>query len=135
MNIRPNELESSIQKLLKEYGDDVRTAVNVAVPEVAKEAAKQLRKTSPSDTGDYRRNWSVKKESSRTDVKSTVYNAKHYRLTHLLEYGHVLKTGKRVAGGRYVVETTGFVKARPHIAKVEAWAVQELEERVKEAVS
>ncbi|MNW18141.1 hypothetical protein D3C71_2175820 [compost metagenome] len=50
-----------------------------------------------------------------------IYNEKHYRLTHLLEKGHVKRGGGRVA-------------ARVHIEPVEERIVAEFEKRVERAI-
>lgn len=46
------------------------------------------------------------------------YNAKHYRLTHLLEFGHAKQNG-------------GRTRAFPHIAEVNDWAQEEVEKRME----
>lgn len=66
--------------------------------------------TIPSNTKD----WTHDQRSSRTSVITglngySVYNKKHYQLTHLLEKGHQLRKGGRKVGN---------VKAFEHIAPV-----------------
>ena len=65
-------------------------------------------------TGKYTKDWTHDQRSSRTSVITglngySVYNKKHYQLTHLLEKGHQLRKGGRKVGN---------VKAFEHIAPV-----------------
>ena len=103
------------------YGDEVRNYAFFIVPEVAKDAKKRLAKVSPKRTGAYAKDWYVTTKKTRLDVNSDVHNKEHYRLTHLLEYGHIAKNGKRVG-------------ARPHIAQVNEWAVDEVYYRLCDAI-
>lgn len=136
MNVKAEEFASTMQKLLTEYGDEVRNLTYEIVPEVGKEASKRLKQTSPSDTGAYRRGWAVQNAKDRLGISSTVHNAKRYRLTHLLENGHINKEGRRVQlkNGKWVHIVNPRTPAYPHIAKVEQWAVHELEAEIKEAI-
>lgn len=121
MNITVNEFSSSVQKILQEYGDSVRETLNEIIPETGKEAKKRLKQESPQRTGAYSRSWSVQNTKTRLGVTAEVHNKEKYRLTHLLEYGHIAKNGRRVG-------------ARPHIAKVNEWAVDELFNRLTTAI-
>ena len=121
MNIQVDQFSSSIQKLLQEYGDQVRDLVDEIIPETGKEAKKQVKQESPQRTGAYARSWAVQNKKSRLGVTSEVHNKEKYRLTHLLEYGHIAANGRRVG-------------ARPHIAKVNEWAVNELFRRLTTAL-
>ena len=104
--------------LLGEYGDSVVHAMTEVIPEVGKEASKMLRKTSPKNTGAYRKSWRSKVEKKRIRVGATVYaDAPGYRMAHLLEYGHAKRGG-------------GRTKAIEHIKPVEEWAIKEAEDRI-----
>lgn len=96
------DLGKEIAKHLKMYTKEVELGIKKVQEVEARSGAKTLRKTSPKDTGDYRKGWTVKK----TKNGYTIHNRTRYQLTHLLEKGHA-----KVGGGR--------VKAYPHIGEVE----------------
>ena len=112
----------AVQELLTEYGDEANVVVEKTITESAKKVQKEMRSESTgafkNRSGGYRRSWSVTVQKQNLNIKAIVYaRAPHYRLTHLLEYGHAL-----VKGGR----TIGHVKAFPHI--------EEANDRVQEEV-
>lgn len=94
-SIRPEKLQECLQDILEEYEAEVKETINDSFPKVGKETVKELKKTSPTDKGNYRKSWKSKIEEDRLGKKLVVYNEKHYRLTHLLEKGHA-----KVNGGR-----------------------------------
>lgn len=112
---------SAVKKILGEYGQDVSDAVNDSVETVAKQATQELKGAGTFRGSKYRKSWSfeVKKKTTYTDA--TVYNKRHYRLTHLLEFGHAKQNG-------------GRTRAFPHIApvndKVEEMFEKELKARI-----
>lgn len=99
--------------------DGVIPAMSESVEEVAKEAAKKLKQTSPG-TGRYHKGWAVKNERGRLTCAAIVYG-KHgtYQLAHLLENGHLMRNGKRS-------------KAIVHIKPVADWANTEALNRMYE---
>ena len=110
-----------VNDIMLHYSAEVAEATYQVVPEVAKEAAKKLRKTKwKSGKGDYPKSWTTKIEKGRMQTLATVY-AKDpgFRLAHLLEYGHVMRNGKRKS-----------VSGIEHIKPVEEWAIAEAEERI-----
>jgi len=118
MNVQADEFARAVQDMLSEYGDDCMAAVKETVQEVAKDARKELKSTSTGAfhdrTGKYRKSWAVNFEQKNVSFTAHVYaRSPHYRLTHLLEYGHALRRG-----GRQI----GSVKAYPHIGEVNDWA-------------
>lgn len=123
-------LEKAVSEVLKEFGDECYTVLSEAVAEVSDEAVDKLQNVSHfapgrRPSGDYSKDWTKEiQPTARLKVKTVVFNSDHYRLTHLLENGHVSRNGT----GR----TFGRVPAYPHIAPVNDWAEQELPKRVKE---
>ena len=69
-----------------------------------------LKNTSPVKTGDYAKTWTIdeKKDVYQRYYYCTIWNDKNYRLTHLLENGHII-ANKR--GG------VGWASAHKHIGK------------------
>lgn len=118
-----DEMLEAVQGVLGEYAEEVTEGVNRAAVSSALSARDELRKTSPKKTGAYARNWAVTTtENPRNGVyTATVHNKKHYRLTHLLEYGHAF-----VNGGR--------ARAFPHIKPAEQNAVRQFTQKVEEAI-
>lgn len=106
-----DKLLSTIDITLEDYAKGVDKALETASDEAGKSAENELHHTSPARTGNYRKSWTYDEKqikrgkSYRTEM--VVYNAKYYRLTHLLEKSH------RIANkyGSY-----GMSKAQPHIS-------------------
>lgn len=112
MKVSLDSLDEEIKKELENFNAEVINAANDSFQETAKEAAEILKKGGPYQerTGAYTKDWAVDKRGSRTSVVTglngySVYNKKHYQLTHLLENGHQSRKG-------------GRVKAFSHIATV-----------------
>ena len=123
------DLESTVKELLAEYGDDVYEVLGEAVEEVVGEATAKLQsinKFAPDrvPSGAYAGSWTHEQQPvKRLQVKEIIYNEDHYRLTHLLENGHVIRNGT----GR----SFGKAPAYPHIKQVEEWTQEELPKEVK----
>ncbi len=116
------DLAKAIGDALYEYSDEVVKATNEVLKETAKEAADELKSAGGFEdkSGDYRKGWSTKAEAATLGIqKQIVYNKKHYRLTHLLEYGHAKPNG-------------GRVRAFPHIATVEEGLADKVEKKLRE---
>lgn len=107
-----------ITLILEEYCEEVEKLSKKNARAVAREAVEKLKATSPKRSGEYAGGWKVTKK----DKAYIVHNAKKPGLTHLLEYGHVVRNGK----GR-----VGHANPHPHIASVEEWANQEYQDRME----
>lgn len=106
-----------LSSILNAYSKEVAEALNKTKDEVAKEAADELRQTSPKKHGGYAANWAVKVQGGAR----IVYNRKHYQLTHLLEFGHANRDG-------------GRTPAHPHIKPVEEEMIEKAVEKTREAI-
>ncbi|MDL2250770.1 HK97 gp10 family phage protein [Lachnospiraceae bacterium OttesenSCG-928-J05] len=118
MSINVDQLASEIAKGLTEYSDEVTEIIKEGVEKISKEAAQELKASSPKKTGSYAKGWTTKTafENKRSKRKS-VYNKTDYQLTHLLEKGHAKRNGGRTAP---IV----------HIAKVEKKMIRDFENYV-----
>jgi len=107
---------------MEEYSEETTQKVKSAVDKVSKQAVTDLKKTSPVRTGAYGKDWAKRTPyEDRRSKRNTVYNRKHYQLTHLLEYGHVGRNGHRV-------------KAVKHIEKVEKKAIADFTKAIESEV-
>lgn len=122
------DLTQEVNKILRDFADDVEKAVLDAEEDVAKEAIKKLKATSPRNTHGkgkhYADTWAIDTRSKKHYAHLIVYN-KQYQLTHLLEKGHNI-----VRGGRVV----GHAKAQPHIKPVEEWVKDEVTRRIEQKI-
>lgn len=121
------DLSKEINSILKQYAKDVDKAVLEVEDEVAEEAVKKLKASSPKKkkgkkSGSYAKGWSIDKKQKQQYARTVIHN-KEYQLTHLLEYGHdIVRDGKVV----------GHAAAKPHIKEVEEWTNKEVEERLRD---
>lgn len=84
-----------IKKILNEYSDDIQEAISADAQALAKEAAAELKHTSPKRTGNYAKGWRVKTTKGVGFIECEVYNANAPGLTHLLEKPHLLRNGRK----------------------------------------
>lgn len=110
-NIKPDELQKAVMDYLENYKEDIDEEVIETVDEVTKQARDELKQTSPHGKGSransYHKGWAIKLSKKRTGIyHKVIWNKTNYQLTHLLEFGHATRNGKRT-------------KAIPHIRPVE----------------
>lgn len=117
--IELKDFQKAIIDNLREYSNEVVAESKKQVQQVGKETVNQLKETSPKRSGDYAKDWKMKKAfENANEIRVQVYNAHHYQLTHLLEYGHAKKNG-------------GRVEAIPHIRPAEQAAAEKLDKKVR----
>lgn len=124
MLISPLELSDALMQSLEEASAEIREQVNEEAENIASDVCKRLKKESPRDTSKYSKSWEVisKKNEITGNIHYIVRNRKHYRLTHLLEYGHLNRDGSRT-------------QEKPHIARINDAAIAEFERRVARIVN
>lgn len=115
------DLMTQLNDVLQDYSKEVMDTYNTCGKEIADDTVSKLKrvKFGRYDRGKYSKSWAVKQEKSNWGTDSyIIYNKKHYRLTHLLEFGHVVKNGtKRVVGKAGAI---------PHIKPMEEWVQNQL---------
>lgn len=120
------DLTKEINKILTDYCKDVDTSVIEVEAEVASDAVKKLKQTSPKKKkgkkkGHYAKSWDIDKKSKTMYAETIIYN-KDYQLTHLLENGHdIIRNGKVV----------GHADPQPHIKPVEEFVQDEMVKRLE----
>lgn len=112
-----NQMADAIIRELAEYSESVKEEMQQAADDLTKDGVSMLQSSSPERTGKYARSWARKK----TKTGYVIHNKNHYRLTHLLEHGHVKRGGGRVA-------------AKAHIRPVEERLVEQFTRRVEDAI-
>lgn len=133
MTIKPSQLSDAVREILEEASSELKEKLDEIGKEAAESGVKELKKTSPKYTGDkkreykpgaYARSWRFKRNYNAITGNSsyTIHNRDHYRLTHLLEFGHVNRDGSRA-------------RAFPHIAAVNEKVCREFEKKVEEAIN
>ena len=118
-----SNLADEVKSQLNLYGKNVAEKVSKAVRDSAKLVKKEIEEHAPKRYGYYAKSWKIEYTgSSLGGVFATVYSWPHYRLTHLLEFGHVLRNGNRS-------------RKFPHIAPAEAKGIKKLEDDIRNALT
>lgn len=117
------QMNTAIANILNEYSNEVSTNMDIVVKKVCANGAKTLRSQSASTFkgNKYKKSWTYSVEKTRLYSKGAIYS-KMPGLPHLLEYGHVVRTGGRVVGK---------ASAHVHIEPVAENLVTEFEREVK----
>lgn len=130
VNVKPEDLTEAIRESLENYSAAVTEKVNEKLEKVAEDTADALKQGGPykERTGKYTKDWAVKARKNATSgitgEQYSVHNKKHYQLTHLLEKGHVSRSGKRVRAYSHI---------EPAEREAQTKAVQAVEKAVREA--
>lgn len=118
-------LSDYISQELMNYTTDVSDSVKKAVDDVSKEMFNNIKRDAPEQDGDYKGAMRLKTSfNGLYEKRKTFYvdqKSGEYRLTHLLENGHIARSGRRT-------------KAYPHIKKNEEAAKAEFQKRVEEDI-
>ena len=120
LNVKVEGFSDEIIEALKEFANEVEEKVETVITNGSKEILKNLKKHPiiPELTGKYRKSFKLKKTGSGPGyIRYKLWN-EEYRLTHLLEHGHIKRNG------------TGRTKTYPHWRDAQAQA-EELAEVVK----
>lgn len=99
------------------YTEETVEKVESGIEQIGKEATAEVKSLSPVDEGKYKRSWTCNIEKAKGTFVVTVHvKGKEYRLTHLLEYGHMNRDG------------TSRARAFPHIEKANEHAHEKVNE-------
>lgn len=102
MNITPDQLTETLVNYCKGYTEEIKEKVGSGIETIGAEAVEEVKALAPVYTGEYkgftkgayRRSWSYIIEKSKGNITVTVHvKGRHYRLTHLLENGHLTRNG------------------------------------------
>lgn len=119
-----DNLAAEVNKILEEYGDEITENMDKITRKVGQKGAKLLRNESqgafPKGTGKYAKGWTSRATQGRLYTTVTIYN-RTPGLPHLLEHGHAVVSGGRVAG-QY--------DGKKHIAPVEKKLINDFEKEV-----
>ena len=122
-NVSVDQLADAITQAMREYTEDVATAIEQTVDEIADAVLMETAMAAPHKTGKYARGFVKTDKALATHGKRkyVIWNKKHYRLVHLLEFGHAKRGG-------------GRVPARPHMRPVYDKYAPQLEAKIKRII-
>ena len=101
--VKLSQLDKAINEALQAYEDKVNLEVKAVTNEVAKAGAKEIRQAARStfNGNKYYKLWTSQVTSTRLSTDGVIYS-KMPGLPHLLENGHLTRSGKRVAGRTHI---------------------------------
>lgn len=109
----PDTFAQVVKQYLEIYVEDIQEDVEETANFIGKQAKEELKTKSANmfkkhgRSNPYYQGWTVKKDKkNKTYYTIKIWNKTNYQLTHLLEFGHATRNGKRT-------------KAFPHIRPVE----------------
>lgn len=127
--IEPDDLVKALTDYCRGYTDEIKSMVGDKLETIGEEAVSDVKKLAPvyvgankrTPKGSYRRSWTYRVDKERGKISVTVYaSGKNYRLTHLLENGHLTRDGRTRS------------KAIPHIAPANERAQKKAEKLLED---
>ena len=117
-----DQLESAIDKILKDYDKDLRMEEINVMRRVCQNGAAAVRGAAQSAVnGRYARGWGSKTQETRFGVEGVIYHKQTPGLPHLLEFGHAMPQG-------------GRSKAKTHVQTVEQEIYMDFWDRTKRGI-
>lgn len=120
-NIAIDRLAQAIVDSIRDYTEDVTESINAEVKTTADKVLKEVRLLARKDTGEYASTFVKTDKSLSGKRRYVIWNKKHYRRVHLLEFGHA-----KVGGGR--------VRAYPHMRPAHDKYAPELVDNIKHII-
>lgn len=121
-----DEFTERYLRIADDYEREVYEETKKGIDKTAKKMKDVIRDSTEFQdrTGKYRKAFALRKQEDRTwkrYSKTWYVKAPHYRLTHLLEKGHLTRSG-------------GRTRAFPHIEKGEQYAEENLIQNIEEEI-
>lgn len=125
----PEALVAALVSTYEEYTEEIRETVEEGIIDIGQEATAEIRAIAPvyegsnknTSKGAYKRSWTYRVDRERGKINVTVHaKSPHYRLTHLLENGHLNRDG------------TTRSKAIPHISIVNNLAEKKVDKLLED---
>ena len=125
----PEALVAALVSTCEEYTDEIKETVEEGIIDIGQEATAEIRAIAPvyegsnrnTSKGAYRRSWTYRVDRERGKINVTVHaKSPHYRLTHLLENGHLNRDG------------TTRSRAIPHISIVNNLAEKKVDKLLED---
>ena len=97
-NVSIDQLADAIVSAVREYTEDVSEAIEQEVDATADEVLKEVQTNHAykDRTGKYTKGFKVTKQDRPGQTRRVIWNKKHYRRVHLLEFSHAKRGGGRV---------------------------------------
>ena len=125
VNVKIDNLAPAIRGFIEDYSYEVQKLANQAVKDVAKNGAERL-KTEAKNAGIGGRKYvkSFKAEMTKSTIFGEAWTIKstQYRVAHLLEHGHIVKSHGKYTGKR--------TEARHHWTTVEQECTDALTDKI-----
>lgn len=121
--VEVNEMANEVVKWLTEYSEEVTEVAKEVVDKVAEECFDEVKNHITWKDKKYSQSFAINKsfDDKRNRRRTWYVKSPHYRLTHLLEFGHVTRNG-------------GRTKAYPHVKYGDEYVKNNFEREMKEAI-
>lgn len=121
--IQANQMANEIENLLTTYTEEVTELAKQVVDKVSQETNQEILNHITFKDKSYTKSFRIKKsfEDKRNKRNTWYVESPHYRLTHLLEYGHITRNG-------------GRTRSFPHVKYGEQYLEQNFERELKEGI-
>ena len=120
--IEASKMADEITNLLTTYNETVTELAKEVVDKVSQEANQEILNHITFHDHTYSKGFKIKTTfENKRNKRNTWFVAKEYQLTHLLEYGHLCRNGKRT-------------RAYPHIKYGDDYVNENFERELKEGI-